>query len=167
MTSFERNSIIIGQICDMIEPGKKMLQKLMYLIERQGINLELNYSIHFFGPYSSKLDETIHILESYDKLNIDTSGATHIIRKGTAPIEGQLNESDQDKINSVLEHFSNKSAFDLEAITTVDYVANKMLKGSTDKDEIICTVQKVKGSKFSVARLTEGFQILKQFHYIP
>ena len=39
MTSFERNSIIISQICDMIEPGKKMLQKLMYLIDRRGVNL--------------------------------------------------------------------------------------------------------------------------------
>jgi len=86
MTSFERNSIIINQICDVIEPGKKMLQKLMYLIDRRGINLELNYSIHFFGPYSSKLDELIHILESYDRLNVDTTGATHIIYKGNIPI---------------------------------------------------------------------------------
>lgn len=166
MTSFECNSIIIDQICDTIVPGKKMLQKLMYLIERQGVNLDLNYSIHFFGPYSSKLDEMIHTLESYDKLNIDTSGATHIIKKGTTPIEGHLNEKDQQKINFVLEHFSNKSAFDLEAITTLDYVANKMLKDSADEDEIISKVQKIKGSKFSADCLAESFQILKRFHYI-
>lgn len=166
MTSFECNSIIIGQICDRIEPGKKMLQKLMYLVDRQGVDLELSYSIHFFGPYSSKLDETIHILESYDKLNIDTSGVTHIIHKGKIPIEGQLNEEDQEKINLVLDRFSNKSAFDLEAITTIDYVANKMLKGSTDEAEVISKVQKIKGSKFSDAHLKESFQILKQFHYI-
>lgn len=165
MTSFERNSIIIGQICNKIEPGKKMLQKLMYLIDRQGINLELNYSIHFFGPYSSKLDETIHVLESYDKLDIDTSGATHIIRKGNLPIVGQLTESDQEKVNFVLMNFSEKSAFDLEAITTLDYVANKMLKGSSEED-IISKVQKIKGSKFSEDRLKESFQTLKQYHYI-
>ena len=165
MTSFERNSIIIGQICNKIEPGKKMLQKLMYLIDRQGINLELNYSIHFFGPYSSKLDETIHVLESYDKLDIDTSGATHIIRKGNLPIVGQLTESDQEKVNFVLMNFSEKSAFDLEAITTLDYVANKMLKGSSEED-IISKVQKIKGSKFSEDRLKESFQTLKRYHYI-
>lgn len=165
MTSFERNSIIISQICDEIEPGKKMLQKLMYLIDRQGINLELNYSIHFFGPYSSKLDETIHILESYDKINIDTSGVTHIIHKGNIPINGQLSEKDQEKVNFVLTNFSKKSAFDLEAITTIDYVANKMLKGSSEK-EIISKVKKIKGSKFTEDRLEESFQTLKQFHYI-
>lgn len=166
MTSFERNSIIIGQICDTIEPGKKMLQKLMYLIDRQGVDLELCYSIHFFGPYSAKLNETMHILESYDKLAIDTSGVTHIIRKGDIPIEGQLTEDEQQKINFVLEHFSTKSAFDLEAITTIDYVANKMLKGSSDEAEIINKVKKIKGTKFSDAHLSESFQTLRQLHYV-
>lgn len=166
MTSFERNSIIIGQICDKIEPGKKMLQKLMYLIDRQGIDLELSYSIHFFGPYSAKLNEMIHILESYDKLAIDTSGVTHIIQKGNIPIEGQPTEEEQQKINFVLEYFSTKSAFDLEAITTIDYVANKMLKGSSDETEIINKVKKIKGTKFSDAHLAESFQILRQFHYV-
>lgn len=166
MTSFEHNSIIIGQICDRMEPGKKMLQKLMYLIDRKGINLGLNYTIHFFGPYSSKLNEMIHVLESYDKLNIDTSGVTHIIHKGDIPIEGEPDEGEQEKIDFVMEHFSNKSAFDLEAITTIDYVANKMLKGSCNKDEIISKVKKIKGDKFSDTDLTESFQILRQFHYI-
>lgn len=166
MTSFERNSIIISQICDMIEPGKKMLQKLMYLIDRRGVNLELNYSIHFFGPYSAKLNEMIQVLESYDKLTIDTSGVAHIIHNGNLPIVGQLNQEEQEKINFVLEHFSNRSAFDLEAITTIDYVANKLLKGSTDEAEIISRVKKIKGSKFSDERLAESFQTLQQFQYI-
>lgn len=166
MTSFERNSIIIGQICDKIEPGKKMLQKLMYLIDRQGVDLELNYSIHFFGPYSAKLDEMIYILESYDKLAINTSGVTHVIHKGENPIVGQPTEEEQEKINFVLECFSNKSAYDLEAITTIDYVANKMLKGSNDQAEIIDRVKEIKGSKFSTEHLAESFQTLQQYHYI-
>jgi len=166
MTTFELNSIIIRQICDRIEPGKKMLQKLMYLIDRQGVDLELNYSIHFFGPYSAKLNELIHTLESYDKLMIDTSGVTHIIHKGNIPITGQPSEEEQEKINFVLEHFSDKSAFDLEAITTMDYVANKILKGSRDEAEIIGRVKKIKGSKFSDTHLAESFQTLQRFHYI-
>lgn len=166
MTSFERNSIIISQICDKIEPGKTILQKLMYLIDRRGIDLELNYTIHFFGPYSSKLNEMLQILESYDQINIDTSGTSHIIYKGDIPITGQPDKYEQEKINFVLDHFSNKSAFDLEAITTMDYVANKMLKGSDDEKEIISRVKKIKGSKFSDINLEESFRILKQFNYI-
>ena len=59
MNYFDKSAIIINQICEKIEPGKKMLQKLMYLIERKGVTLELNYSIHYFGPYSSKLDKNL------------------------------------------------------------------------------------------------------------
>ena len=138
----------------------------MYLIDRRGVNLELNYSIHFFGPYSAKLNEMIQVLERYDKLTIDTSGVAHIIHNGNLPIVGQLNQEEQEKINFVLEHFSNRSAFDLEAITTIDYVANKLLKGSTDEAEIISRVKKIKGSKFSDERLAESFQTLQQFQYI-
>lgn len=138
----------------------------MYLIDRQNVNLELNYSIHFFGPYSAKLNEIIHTLESYDKLTIDTSSSTHTIHKGNVSIEGQLSIEEQNKITFVLKHFSNKSAFDLEAITTIDYVANKMLEGSTNKEEIINKVKQIKGSKFSNRELTESFSTLEQLGYI-
>ncbi len=166
MTSFELNSVIMSQICERIEPEKKTLQKLMYLIERRGVHLELKYSFHFFGPYSAKLDEIIHILEHYDKLTIDTSGVTHIIRKGTISIVGQLGEEEQKKVNLVLDYFANKSAFDLEAITTVDYVADTILKGSSNEVEIISRVKRIKGSRFSDICLVESFQTLQKFGYI-
>lgn len=34
----------------------------MYLIERRGVYLNLNYSIHFYGPYSAALDYVAHTL---------------------------------------------------------------------------------------------------------
>ena len=50
MVNLEQCAIIIRQICDATEPGKKMVQKLFYLMERKGLQLNLAYSIHFFGP---------------------------------------------------------------------------------------------------------------------
>ena len=166
MNYFDKSAIIINQICEKIEPGKKMLQKLMYLIERKGVTLELNYSIHYFGPYSSKLDNVMHTLESYDQLTIDTSGSTHIIRRGDAPIEGSLDYSDQEKVDCVLDCFLQKSAHELEALTTVDYVANTLLKRHGTDEEIIEKVQEIKGSKFSYTFLCNELTMLKQFEYI-
>lgn len=166
MTSFDMNSIIIGEICNQIEPRKKMLQKLMYLIDRSGLDLDLNYSIHYFGPYSSKLDSAMHTLESYDKLKIDTSGSTHIIRLGDIAIEGALDEQDQQKVNFVMENFSQKSAHELEAITTVDYVATTMLKGKGSDQEIINKVKQIKGSKFSQEYLSDCLNTLKNLNYL-
>ena len=166
MTCFEKNSIIIRQICDKIEPGKKMLQKLMYLISRKGVKLELNYSIHYFGPYSSKLDGTLHTLESFDKLSINTSGITHTIHLGDSPIEGTLNGKEQESVDFVLKNFLRRSAHELEAITTIDYVATTILKNQAKDEEIIEKVQQIKGTKFSKEYLQDCLQTLKRLDYI-
>ena len=79
----------------------------------------------------------------YDKLDIDTSGTTHIIHIGSTPIAGTL------------DNFSNKPSFGLEAITTLDYVADNMLKGTGNEEEISC-----KCSEVPVASLS--FYIIKK-----
>lgn len=166
MSHYDTNAIIIAQICSKIEPGKKMLQKLMYLIGRKGVNLGLNYSIHYFGPYSSKLDTTMHTLESYDKLIIDTTGSTHIIRLGEVSIEGTLDEHTQTAVDFVMNNFSTKSAHELEAITTLDYVANSILVNPVQDSDIVDKVIQIKGSKFSNYYLNECLKELKQLKFI-
>lgn len=165
MDSFKQNSIIIKQICASIEPGKKMLQKLMYLIDRKDVNLGLNYSIHFYGPYSSKLDNTLHRLESYDMVRIDTNRSTHTIHLGDASIDGVLEQDIQEKVDFVLENFSTKTALELEAITTVDYVATMLLKGHATDEQVIEKVKRIKGSKFTSEYLQDSLEILKKFDY--
>lgn len=166
MTDLEKSSIIIKQICKQTEPGKKMLQKLMYLIIRKGVDLNLNYSIHFYGPYSAKFDESLHVLESYGKITIDTNGRTHVIRLGEAPIQGKLKDEEQEKVDFVIKQFIDKTAQELEAITTIDYVATKMLKNAGSDEEIIDKVKKIKGEKFSQEYLQEGLQKLKKLEYV-
>lgn len=165
MTTFEKNAVIIGQICNRIEPGKKMMQKLMYLIDRRGVDLDLHYSIHFYGPYSVKLEDEILFLNSLDKLEINTSGRTHLIHLGSSPIEGELEKDEQERVDFVLDHFASRSASELEAITTLDYVAFSMLKGHSGDDEVVRRVKQIKGSKFDEKYLWQELQILKQFGY--
>lgn len=166
MTTFEKNAVIIRQICKKIEPGKKMMQKLMYLVDRRGVDLNLNYTIHFYGPYSAKLEDEILCLNSLDKLEINTSGRTHLIHLGSCPIEGELEKNDQEQVDFVLEHFASRSALELEAITTLDYVAFSMLKGHGKDDEVVSRVKKIKGSKFEEQYLWQELRILKQFNYV-
>ena len=167
MTYLEKNSIIIKQICENeSELGKKKLKKFMYLIERKGVNLGLNYSIHYFGPYSSKLDNTMHILESDDKIVINTSRITHTIHLGEEPIEGNLEDNEQEAVNFVLSKFKDKSAYDLEAITTLDYVATEMLNGEGSDEQIIDKVKQIKGTKFTKEHLESNLKLLKQLEYV-
>lgn len=173
-SDFNKYITIIKRICEKTEVGKKMLQKLLYLIERKGVGLNLNYSIHFFGPYSSKLDELIHLLESEDIIEIDTGGVTHKINMSKHIPEEyketvehyELSSADEAKVNFVLNTFIKKSAFELEAITTLDYVATFMLGEVHSDFQIIEEVKKIKGSKFKDDYLKQQLEILKKCGYV-
>lgn len=148
--------------------GKKMFQKLFYLIEQKGVSLNLNYIIHFYGPYSSKLDTVIHEFEAENYLNINTSGMTHIINETPDFPRNSIDVSDEDKnmIEEVLKNFLSKTPRDLEALTTIDYVAKHISKDMKNEDNIIKDVMKIKGDKFSEAQLKHYYSELKTTSYI-
>lgn len=167
MEYLEKNIKVISEICDRIIPGKKKLQKLMYLIERKGVNLNLNYSMHFFGPYSSKLDNYIHELESLDLIDIEVKGSTHnICFNQQADLDIPLEEQECNCIDFVLNNFGVKTALELEAITTLDYVARVLLNSKGQDDQIIQNVKRIKGSKFTEEYLTNELDFLKQMGYL-
>lgn len=165
MNMLKKYAFLIGDICKDHQTGKKKLQKLMYLIERKGVQLDLRYSIHFFGPYSSKLDHIIHILENEDWLDIDTSGQTHrIIMKKEE--NGQLSKEDNILVDEVREAFYDKSPMELEALTTIDYVATTLLHGTATRDDVIKQVKIIKGKKFSSQELEKEYDVLIEQGYL-
>lgn len=165
MEHVDKSAVIISQICSRTAPGKKMLQKLMYLIDRRGVSLGLNFGIHFFGPYSSLLENKVHNLERNDSLVVDTRGQTHTIRLGDIPIKGSLDPTDQQAVDFVMDAFLGKTAFELEAITTLDYVAKEMLKDYSDRNKIIAKVKSIKGDKFSSKMLNSSIDLLLKYGY--
>ena len=165
MNMLEKYAFLIGDICKDHQTGKKKLQKLMYLIERKGVQLDLRYSIHFFGPYSSKLDHIIHILENEDWLDIDTSGQTHrIIMKKEE--NGQLPKEDNILVDMVRAAFYDKSPMELEALTTIDYVATTLLHGNATRADVIKQVKIIKGKKFSSQELEKEYDVLIEQGYL-
>ena len=165
MNMLEKYAFLIGDICKDHQTGKKKLQKLMYLIERKGVQLDLRYSIHFFGPYSSKLDHIIHILENEDWLDIDTSGQTHrIIMKKEG--NGQLSKEDNILVDMVRKAFYDKSPMELEALTTIDYVATTLLHGNATRADVIKQVKIIKGKKFSSQELEKEYDVLIEQGYL-
>ena len=166
MVSLNKCAIIIKEICEKAEPGKKMVQKLFYLMERKGLQLNLSYSIHYFGPYSAKLDTALHTLESLGAIEIDTSGMTHVIKEGKHLIEDCLERADADIVNFVLDNFLGKTTLELEALTTLDYAATVILKNEYSDKDIIEQVAKIKGSKFNSEYLARELAVLRNTGYI-
>lgn len=165
MNLLDKYALLIGDICADKKTGKKKLQKIMYLIERKGVRLDLRYSIHFFGPYSSRLDQAVHILENEDRLDIDTSGQTHrIIMKKEG--NGQLSKEDNIIVDEVRKAFYNKSPMELEALTTIDYVATTLLHGNATRADVIKQVKIIKGKKFSSQELEKEYDVLIEQGYL-
>lgn len=158
---------ILHYICQNQEPGKKMVQKLMYLMERRGICLGLNYSIHFYGPYSAALDDTLHTLEAQGIVNITIDHLTHKITLSDKHHCPQvLDENERKTAFEVLEYFGKKTAADLEAYTTLDFVAHTMLKDEGSEEQVIRDVLKIKSKKFTYEELLEKYKTMRQLGYI-
>lgn len=149
------------------ELGKKVTQKIFYFFERNGINLNLKYGIHYYGPYSAKLDDAMHVLESEDYISIDITGATHIISSGSTEIEkSDLTEKEKEIAESVLEEFVTKSSYELEALATMDYVATSILPSEASEVDIIEKFKEIKGNKFDDETIRETLKILKNLKLI-
>lgn len=163
----DKYAMIISQICEQTTPGKKMLQKLMYLMERKGVVLNLNYSIHFYGPYSSRLDDALHTLSAKDVINIKTEKRTHQISiLDMDEVNFTIEADEQEKIQFVLDHFLQEQAKDLEAITTLDFVAREILKNGGNDSQIIEAVKNIKGDKFSDNELKRELELLRKYEFL-
>jgi len=169
MTSQDQLPFVIQKISDYQYPGKKALQKLIYLMERKGLNLGFNYSIHYYGPYSSDLDDAIHSLEMQGVIEIKYEGQTHkIVPTELLETEKNIITTQESKIiDTVLKTYANMTAHELELLTTTDYVAGELCRqGSSCQDEaIIDGVTVIKGQKFSADQIAKAIQQLKTNGY--
>lgn len=145
----------------------KTSQKMFYFFERKGITLNLRYGIHYYGPYSSKLEDAMDELESEGYITIDTSGTTHMIHSGSKSIsEDALSPREKDIAEYVLKTFEHKSPIDLEALTTMDYIANSLLSPNAAKDDIIDKFKQIKGDKFHSKIMEHTFNELTSLQFI-
>ena len=146
----EKMTYIFNRVCDEYDGaklGKKASQKLFYFFEREGVDLRLRYGIHYYGPYSQKLSDE---LELEGTIEVDDSEKTHTIKWIGEKPKGTICSKEEDEIISdVLRKYGHKTPLDLEALSTMDFVANTILKGKGNKNEILDNFLKIKGKKFS------------------
>lgn len=156
---------IIKRINDIwgTKPGKKILQKMVFLVEEKGIDLGYDYGLHFYGPYSGILDAITTFLSADGIIEFDYSGCSHLMsidEKNFAVEPEGLSEQALRKIDEVIAHFKGKSASELELLTTAIYAYNHLENKS--KDCVIEGVRKIKGLKYSEELIQDS---LKNFRY--
>lgn len=147
--------------------GKKVVQKMFYFFERSGVQLNLRYGIHYYGPYSPRLDNYLHILENMDYIEIDVSSKTHMISMGDRKCsEDTLTESETRKIEFVVNNFFQKTPLQMEALATMDYVSHYIFSDHASESEIKNKFKEIKGTKFNELEISEAYKTLRELKFI-
>ena len=142
-------------------PVKKMLQKIVYLLEEKGVDLNCNYTLHFYGPYSARLDAKTLELSSEGAIAFDYSGYGHKMSiEQNYEVEPSLTKDELTIIESVISRYKEKTPSDLELLTTTIYA--KKYTDAKSKDDIINNVKIIKGNKYPD---TEIEWAIKEFPY--
>ncbi len=140
-------------------PCKKTLQKIVFLIEAKHVNLGFDYGIHFYGPYSADLDFAVRELSDDGVLSVNYTPMEHFIS-----VNNSINipEYSNPTVDEVIDEFSKDSPSELELIATALYVYLQ----SRNTDAIKPGVIKIKGTKYTDARIDAAIERLSKTGYI-
>jgi hypothetical protein len=148
-------------------PGKKELQKSVYLLQNKGLDLGYSYRFYFYGPYSDALDEDIQRLAIQGVLAINHEEMTHRITVKLSP-EAESIEDDKVKlIRSTANELKNITPIQLELMSTILFIINNnMVPENYNEDDIIDKVSDLKGDKYSDDDVKKYYKLLLDNKYI-
>ena len=147
------------------KPGKKALQKMVFLIEKKGIELGFDYGLHFYGPYSSLLDAATTFLSADGVIEFDYSGYSHLMsidENNFSVLPNGLSGKQINEIDNVIEHFKGNSASELELLTTAIYAYDHL--DDKSMESVIKGVQKIKGSKYAEGHIRSSLENFTYFN---
>ena len=139
-------------------PGKKSIQKMIYLIQEAGIPLGYDYNIHFYGPYSAELDLDLRYLTGSGSLDMNITKTKHEF----TVVEDNIS-SPSPEIQTIINQYIAKTPSDLELLATTLYVQRALQ--DVNLDNIVSGVTKIKGSKYSVNQISHAFGELSKSGY--
>lgn len=147
------------------KPGKKALQKMVFLVEQKGIELGFDYGLHFYGPYSSILDAATTFLSADGVIEFDYSGYSHLMsidEKNFSVSPSGLNAKQISEIDNIIERFKGNTPSELELLTTAIYAYDHL--DDKSMESVIKGVQKIKGSKYAEGHIRSSLEKFAYFN---
>jgi len=140
------------------DPGKKQLQKMIYLIQAKGVDLGYEYGIHFYGPYSEELSQDLLSLCVNGYVDFRMEGQAHKIVPSNMLVETTAALGDSEVIHFIISHYKDAPPYYLELITTTHFVAANLGNSET---EILAGVERIKGDKYPVPMIMDAIKHIK------
>lgn len=148
-------------------PGKKELQKTVYLLQKKGLSSDYSYRFYFYGPYSDSLDEDIQRLTIKGSLKIREDENTHRIELTERALKSLNEEGCVALVQDTIRDLSDIPPVHLELMTTIIFLQDKhMVSENPSETEVIKKVHEVKNDKYPDDEIRRFYQLLKEKKYI-
>jgi len=146
-------------------PVKKTLHKMIYLIQKAGIDLGYDYHLYFYGPYSEDLDDDIVALQFRDGVEMEITDYGHRLSIDSE-VSVSLCENEckyEGKIIEIIKHYTAEKwkPKSLELLATAVYAHEHGV--GKDAQSIIAGVKKIKGDKYKDSEIEN---ILSEFEFL-
>lgn len=173
MNNLNRRVSLISKITEM-NPGlgKTAMMKLVFLLQTVcKIPLGYDFNIYTYGPYSSEVMEDIDWARYQDIISIETviypTGHTGYNLKPSINIKKIMQEESkfiaiyQPEIEKVVSIFGNKTAKELELLTTIVYLYQNYIMNHWE-----CNIEEVSKNVHEVKPHFHISEIRKEYTYL-
>lgn len=158
---------LIAQILKKMDSGihgRVQLQKLVYFCKAFGTDVNTNYKLYIYGPYSQQVADSLQD-GVQDEIFIEANGS---IGKGqkyaeyidSLPETEILKDRQEEIVAAVLGGFGSLSTKQLEILATTFFInrQQKALFGSSDEESVLEKVRRAKASRFSEDEIENSYQ---------
>jgi uncharacterized protein YwgA len=163
-----KNAAFIGYLVKKLKQqskrqvGKTKIQKLVYLLTREGI-ADFDYSMHYYGPYSTKVAEELSIAEKAEIIQSRQNGENRgfflsVDEEKEGKFEYLLKDDEMAGIDAIVDKFGRFDAKELSIISTYHF-----LNASSDltQEELVIEIHKIKNYREQdIRRVLERAAIL-------
>jgi uncharacterized protein YwgA len=149
-------------------PGKKAFQKLFYLIEKAGVPTDLDFSMHYYGPYSFALADEMFELERAHVLQTSDGSVSAGVVPVSKDVERSLDEY-RGTVDRILKQFGQRTGRDLELIATTHLVAERLIQHAdrVPSSDVLAAVREEKRGKFRDEEIEKALRELDGIGLLP
>ena len=162
-----RLAVIERIVSTCSDVGKTKVQKIAYFLQESvGVPLKYPFRMHYFGPYSDRLDSVLSFARALGAVDIspDPEGFGYHVTPGTengSSRSPQYDISDHPRIEEIDKAISDLGSLEthtLELYATIHFISGTEREHS--KQEVLDTVSRLK-PKFSVDAIDHAYQTLQ------
>jgi uncharacterized protein YwgA len=144
--------------------GKTAVQKLVFLMQNIGLNLEYKFILYTYGPYSPELMDDIDEITNLGFINTEYKPdyGGYVISSGKEYEDNHLNDVEKASFSRVINDFSSLRARELELRSTILFIKDRY---RIDNSELLTETKKIKPS-FTDEEILIAIKEMKDKKYI-